>query len=61
MIQRALADGVTAAVLGPTVLEHWLEGAPTLHRHFFDTPRRRSRHADIAVRATLSEAARLVS
>ena len=48
MIQRALLEGMNAAIIGPTVLEQWVECAPTIRRHVFDTPRRRKRHSALA-------------
>lgn len=48
MIQRALLEGMNAAIIGPVFLERWVESAPTIRRHVFDTPRRRKRHSALA-------------
>ncbi|MFO8072547.1 MAG: hypothetical protein R6V85_11795 [Polyangia bacterium] len=40
-IQRALLDGIRYATVGPASVRDWLDHTGSLHRHFFDAPRRR--------------------
>ena len=61
MIQRALADCMAGAIIGPVTLQCWLDGAPAIRRHLFDTPRRRLRQTHALASRGLLGAARLVS
>ena len=40
-----LADAMQDAVLGSASIASWLEHAPSLTRHFFNSPRKRSMQA----------------
>lgn len=52
---------MTAAVLGNVSIEQWIENAPHLHRHFFDTPRRRHKQSAAARQRNLTLAAMVKS
>jgi hypothetical protein len=60
MIQRALGDCMTGAIIGPVTLEDWLNGAPAIRRHLFDTPRRRLRQTNALACYGLLGAAQLL-
>lgn len=53
-----LSDAFTAAILGPMSIEMWLHQAPTLGRHFLNSPRKRLQQSHLAMRQNFTWAYR---